>query len=295
MKMAFFRQPFNPQWSTLMNPVFRKLALTAVIALGIAATSTAVLAAPVSQEIIEARQETQIWTTYALSPYLRASDIQVAVHGDKATLTGKVDEDVNKDLAKQIALGVRGIKEVDNQILVVGDYVAPAHPAERSFGEVVDDASIKAAVKAKLLWSKHTRGLDTDVDIRRGRVTLSGTADSAAAKALATRLTLNTRGVVSVNNQLRVDANAPSGGYKTKAAAKEVGHDFADGWITAKIKSTYVFSSNVESSDIAVDTKDGVVTLSGKVSSGAERALAIEFAENIRGVKSVNATALTSL
>lgn len=278
-----------------MNHAFRKLALTTAIALGIAASGTGLLAAPVSQEVTEARQETQIWTTYALSPYLRATDIKVSVHGNKATLTGKVDEDVNKDLAKQIALGVSGIKEVDNQIVVAGEYVAPTRSSERSFGEVVDDASIKAAVKSKLLWSKHTKGLDTEVDIRRGRVTLSGTADSAAAKELATRLTLNTRGVVSVNNQLRVDANAPDAGDKTKAAAKEVGHDIADGWITAKIKSTYVFSSNVESSDITVDTKDGVVVLSGKVSSGAERALAIEFAENIRGVKSVNAKGLTSL
>jgi len=48
-----------------------------------------------------------------------------------------------------------------------------------------------------------------------------------------------------------------------------------------------MYSSNVNAKDIKINTDKGVVTLSGKVSSGVERALAIELAENIRGVKSV--------
>jgi osmotically-inducible protein OsmY len=36
--------------------------------------------------------DTQIWTTYALSPYLRANELEVSVHDGKATLSGKVDE-----------------------------------------------------------------------------------------------------------------------------------------------------------------------------------------------------------
>ncbi len=54
-----------------------------------------------------------------------------------------------------------------------------------------------------------------------------------------------------------------------------------------------MYSSNVDNDDISVSTKDGNVTLTGKVGSGAERELATELAQNIRGVKSVNATALT--
>ena len=54
----------------------RKLMIATGIALWIAAVSTSALAATVSQEVTEARQETQIWTTYALSPYLRASDLK---------------------------------------------------------------------------------------------------------------------------------------------------------------------------------------------------------------------------
>ena len=62
-----------------------------------------------SREVLEARQESQILTTYALSPYLRAYDFKVTVCHGNATLSGSVAEDVSKELAGQIALGVAGI------------------------------------------------------------------------------------------------------------------------------------------------------------------------------------------
>jgi hyperosmotically inducible protein len=262
----------------------RLLALS--IATAIAGTSGAFAKAAVSQEVIDARQESQIWTTYALSPYLRANDLKVAVREGKATLTGNVGESVNKDLAKQIALGVNGIKSVDNNIEVVPDYKAPTQPAERSYGEVVDDATITSTVKSKLMWSRYADGLTTDVDTARGKVTLKGSADSKEAKDFAGRLAMNTRGVYAVNNLLTVVVGKP-------AVAKDNTNDIADGWITTKVKSTFMYSTNVDGSDIDVSTNAGIVTLTGKVDSGAERALAIELARNVRGVKSVDSKSLT--
>ena len=101
---------------------------------------------------------------------------------------------------------------------------------------------------------------------------------------------MNTRGVVSVDDRLVVKADAAKD--SAKGSAKEAGRNVADGWITAKVKSTYGYSSNVDGSDIAVSTDSGIVTLSGKVDSGAERALAIELAQNVRGVKSVQSNGL---
>lgn len=273
---------------------FRPLTLAAAIALAIATASGPVVADTLSQDITEARQETQIWTTYALSPHLRASDLKVSVDNGKATLTGTVEEDISKDLAKEVALGVKGITAVDNQILVKSDYTPPARTADRSYGEVIDDATITAAIKSKLLWSKHTDGLSTEVSTTMGKVTLKGTADSAAAKDLAERQALNTRGVVAVNNQLVVKGDAkPTVAATTKSAATEVSKDISDAWITTKVKSTLMYSSNVDGSAITVNTKGGVVTLTGAVDSGSEQALAIELAENVRGVKSVDAKGLT--
>lgn len=273
---------------------FRKSVLASAVALSIGGISGAANADTMSQDVTEARQETQIWTTYALNPYLRSNDLKVSVDNGKATLTGKVEESVNKDLAKQIALGVSGIKEVDNQIVVQPDYVAPAASSTRSYGEAIDDATITATVKSKLLWSKHADGLTMNVDTNRGHVTLKGTADSKDAKALAGRLASDSRGVVSVDNQLVV-APTPTVGDSAKIAAKEAEQDIADSWITTKVKSTLMYSSNVDGLDIEVSTSAGVVTLKGKVDSGAERALAIELADNVRGVKSVQSKGLTVL
>lgn len=271
----------------------RRLLLASAIALAMLPVNSAFAADTLSQDIAEARQETQIWTTYALSPHLRASNLKVSVDNGRATLTGNVEEGVAKDLAKQIALGVSGIREVDNQIVVQADYIAPAPSAERSYGEVIDDASITAAVKSKLLWSKYTDGLATDVDTKAGKVKLLGTADSAAAKELAGRLAMNTHGVVAVDNQLVVKGAKPSATDTVKHSAQEAKHDIADSWITTKVKSTFLYSSNVDAADITVSTKNGIVTLSDKVASGAERALAIELARNVRGVQSVNSKNLT--
>ncbi len=80
-----------------------------------------------------------------------------------------------------------------------------------------------------------------------------------------------------------------------KSSANEAEQDIVDSWITTKVKSTFMYSNNVNGSDIDVSTSAGVVTLSGKVDSGAERALAIELADNVRGVKSVQAQGLTVL
>jgi len=263
----------------------RNLLLVSAIAAAIAGTAFAT--AKPTQEVIDVRQETQIWTTYALSPYLRANDLKVTVHEGKATLTGNVAEDVNKDLAKQIALGVDGIKTVDNKIEVVPNYKSPAQSAERTYGEVVDDASISSAVKSKLMGSRYADGLSAKVETTRGKVKLTGTATSMEAKDAAGKLATNTHGVHAVNNQLVLETGKPG------AVAKTEGTDMSDGWITTKVKSAYMYSSNVNGSDIAVSTNAGVVTLTGKMDSGAERALAIELARNVKGVKSVDSNLLT--
>lgn len=294
-----------------------KLALTSAIALALASASGAALAgdkcdearagAP-SQDVSEARQESQILTTYALSPYLRAGDLEVSVEDGTATLSGTVAEDVDSALARQIALGVAGIENVDNQIDVDADHTpSAAKSGERSFGDVVDDATITTTVKSKLLWSKSTEGMQMDVDTNMGKVTLNGEAENGAAKELAGRIALNTHGVESVDNRLKVDASTTKSTFERMNAHMDtnsdanpdsnMGHDtseaISDSWITTKVKSTFMYSSNVESNDISASTDSGVVTLSGMVDSGADKELAIELAQNVRGVKSVDAKALT--
>jgi hyperosmotically inducible periplasmic protein len=254
-------------------------------------TASTISFATPTQDIIDARQETQIWTTYALSPYLRASELKVSVKDGKATLSGMVEEDVNSDLAKQIALGVSGIEDVDNQIQVKADYKPVA--SEGKYGDVIDDVSISAVIKSKLLWSKSTDSNTIDVKTAKGKVVLTGNAMTDEAKEMAGRLASGTQGVVSVTNNILVN-KTPGKSGTARASTYEVGNNISDTWITTKVISMFLYSRNVAGSDINVTTNAGVVTLSGKLDSGVERALAIELAQNIRGVKSVQAKELVN-
>jgi osmotically-inducible protein OsmY len=240
------------------------------------------------------RQEAQIWTTYQISPFLRGSDISVSVENGKVTLTGTVSEDVNKDLAKAIAAGVEGVRSVDNQIKVDENYQAAKPEKERGYAVMVDDAGITTAIKSKLMWSKFSDGVTTDVDTYQGKVTLSGEVSNQASIDNMTSMAENTEGVVSVDSQLTI-SDKPMNHKKRDKDEENESHVLADSWITTKVKSTYMYSSNVDSDDISVSTLDGVVSLEGELRSGPERALAIELAKNIRGVKSVTSTKLILL
>ncbi|MEZ5567432.1 MAG: BON domain-containing protein [Halioglobus sp.] len=50
--------------------------------------------------------------------------------GNKVVLSGKVESDVDKELAQELALGVEGIDEVDNCLMVVGKDEAMAAAKE---------------------------------------------------------------------------------------------------------------------------------------------------------------------
>lgn len=271
----------------------QKLALASAICLALAASTGSMAAQEPSGDITEARQESQILTTYALSRHLDAHDLKVTVDDGVATLAGKVSEEAGKELAEQIALSVTGINDVNNQIEVDGDYIPTKASGDRSYGEVIEDASITAAVKSKLLWSKHAQGLSANVQTMSREVTLHGTANSAAAKEMAGLLASNTHGVKTVHNKLIVDEAKSTTMESAKDNASDLGQSISDTWITTKVKSTLMYSSNVNGSNIAVTTKNGAVTLSGKVTSDLEHDLAVELAKNVRGVSSVDAKNLT--
>lgn len=66
----------------------------------------------------------------------------------------------------------------------------------------------------------------------------------------------------------------------------------ADAWITTKVKTELATAKHVKASDISVETSDGVVTLSGMVSTKSEKTHAVKLAKAVKGVKSVDASNL---
>ncbi len=271
-----------------MSTRIRLLAATTVALLAATALLSTRAAEPKPSAIDDARAQARIETTYQLNPYLRADRLDVSVTEGVATLKGSVAAEVSKELAGAIAGGIEGVNEVDNQLLVEA---ATTTAAPRRFGEVVDDSTIRAAITSKLSWSRFADDLEVAVATRGGSVRLTGHARSAEARSAANRLAATTRGVGAVDDRVVVGDRVGQDRLKPATAAAP-SSALSDTWITTKVKYTLLYSSNVAGSEIEVSTDHGVVSLKGTLQSGAERALAIELAQNIGGVKHVDADAL---
>lgn len=173
--------------------------------------------------------------------------------------------------------------------------------ADRTAGEVIDDATITASVKAKLLEDDRTEGFDINVDTLNGRVTLRGGADTPADRLIAVDIARTTAGVLSVDNQIivaaagteaRQAANQATVSGEVREAAEEAGDEMSDAWITSKIKTLLVADEDIAGLSITVETEDRIVRLIGDVPSEIVRAEAVRIAETTGGVTKVDASRL---
>ncbi len=228
--------------------------------------------------------ESKIMTTYTLNEHLSPFELDVAVEGGVVRLTGEVESDLHRELAEQIALGVKGARRVENEIRV-GD--EPARSKEESeFLRTVKDATLTARVKSNLLWNRNTDGLDIDVDTDDGVVTLTGVVASDLKRQLVLQIAKNTNGVRKVEDRLRVSAEEKQRIEENSPVAKTQ-RVVSDTWITAKVKTMLMFNKNADGADIEVSTQEGVVTLKGTVLSPEQRDRIVETVQDVVNVKGV--------
>jgi osmotically-inducible protein OsmY len=105
------------------------------------------------------------------------------------------------------AIGVAGDKTKEATAKAADktqDATASADKKAGTAGEVLSDAAITSAVKARLLGDGTTPGLKLDVDTDDGVVTLEGDVATAAQRATAVRLARGTKGVTRVVDKLTV-------------------------------------------------------------------------------------------
>jgi osmotically-inducible protein OsmY len=162
-----------------------------------------------TEKASDAWREGKLDTLYLFNRHLNNFTIDPEVRGSSVTLIGKVDSEVDKELAEQLALSIDGIARVDNQLIVVtgGEAQENRDTDDKAFSDKVEDATLTAEVKMKLLTNGETEGLSINVDTVDRVVSLSGHVDSSAEKDLAGKIAQNTEGVDHVNNRLLVQAD----------------------------------------------------------------------------------------
>lgn len=93
-------------------------------------------------------------------------------------------------------------------LVACGGIVPSAAAQGRTLGQTVDDVTLTAAVKAKLVADRAQNLFKVDVDSVNGVIRLKGTVVTEGDRIEAERLARRTSGVRDVINELRVEARA---------------------------------------------------------------------------------------
>lgn len=129
-------------------------------------------------------------------PVTKAGQINVETYRGVVQLGGFVDTARAKEQATRVARSVTGVKEVRNDLRV--------STPQATAGQVIDDATVTASVKARLAEDSTTKAHQVNVETQKGVVQLTGFVDSAAARARAGELARAVDGVAVVRNDLEI-------------------------------------------------------------------------------------------
>lgn len=147
------------------------------------------------------------------------------------------------------------------------------------------DAGLSAKVKTKLAADSTVKAYQIDVDSRNMVVTLTGSVDHQDEKDQALRLARETKGVRDVVDMINVRTVAGNG--DAPEPGRTLGEKIDDAGITMAVKSRLLDDPQVKGLRIDVDTREGVVYLTGSVSSAAEKERAVQLARNTENVREV--------
>lgn len=194
----------------------------------------------------------------AWDPAVKVTDIGVEVKERVVTLSGHPASYAEKLAVEKAAQRVAGVKAV-----VVEMSLRLPH------GDIRTDEEIANAVRSMLKWTVGLPEAAVQVQVEKGWVTLRGEVDRAFLRHVATRTISHMRGVTGVSNLIDVGGNV---------AADDIGE---------KINRALQRHAEREANHIGVTAHEGVVTLTGKVGSYAERSAARGAAWSAPGVHAV--------
>lgn len=160
---------------------------------------------------------------------------------------------------------------------------------EQESQSAIKDAWLHGKLESALLFNEHLNSFNIDTDVVNGTATLKGAVESDIDRDLAGEIAKSVNGVTKVENELRVDKVQARVESQDDASADRRGfkESVSNATLTARVKTKLLANDNTGGMAINVDSKQGVVTLSGDVKSDEERDLAVQLASNTSGASSV--------
>jgi hyperosmotically inducible protein len=147
------------------------------------------------------------------------------------------------------------------------------------------DSIITARIKASMATDTKVNASHIEVATDKKVVTLTGNIDSQAEKDRALEIARATSGVVKVVDMIEVRTGAESG--EAPHPDRTLGERIDDAAITIEVKTRLLEDPQVKGSQIDVDTREGVVFLTGSVRNQEENDRAVEVARTTQHVKDV--------
>ncbi len=132
------------------------------------------------------------------------------------------------------------------------------------------DGAITSAIERRMLADIGVKSRPIEVETSKGIVTLSGSVDSILIRDRAVAVARSIKGVRSVVNILEIKAI-----------------DRSDRQIRRDVRDALGDDPVTDSLQIGVEVDEGVVTLTGDVSSSAEKLLCEQVAKGVRGVREI--------
>jgi osmotically-inducible protein OsmY len=145
------------------------------------------------------------------------------------------------------------------------------------------DAYIAGRLVTAYALNEQLSPYDLRVDVQAGVVTLSGIVDDRVLRDLAADIARDIDEVAEVRCELAVESPAPHRADGSDGFARR----FHDASLAAQVKSRLLWNGDTHGAQIDVTASDGVVTLTGKVSSPRVGEVAEQLAAQLRRVKRV--------
>lgn len=220
----------------------------------------------------DAATTSRVRTALLLSKHVSPFDIKVQTIQGEVTLDGQVPSEQVKNVAGAIAQDTSSVKQVHNNLGV--NPGIERNPDREHLGERVADLEIQTLVTDALSKNADLAEKHIATQVKSRTVALTGMVQTTNQKYTAEQIAWQVPGVQGLTNNLSVsDAQATP--------------ESADDKLARRVEFELYSTKALPLKNVQIHAANGVVTLTGTVSSRAEKLLAEKTAKSVEGVRSV--------
>jgi len=220
----------------------------------------------------DAATTSRVRTALLLSKQVSPFDIKVQTIQGEVTLEGQVPSEQVKTVAGAIAQDTSSVKKLHNNLSV--NPSIERNPDREHLGERVADLEIKTLVADALSKNADLAEQHITTEVKGRTVTLGGTVQTVSQKNTADQIAWQVPGVQGLMDNLSL----------SEAQAMP---ESADDKLARRVEFELYSTKAIPLKTVQIHADNGIVTLTGTVSSRAEKLLAEKTAKSVEGVRRV--------